>query len=100
MKQHDELKRFFEEVSSNEELKQHFTGHKTIEGFCKEVVEQGRKQGYDFSEEEVRQAIAIQSNQELQDEELDRIAGADAAKEAYSTVSPLVLGPLGVVTCD
>ena len=89
------LKSFIEEASSNEEIKQHLSGHKTMESFCREVVEQGRKRGYDFSEEEVRQIIATKDDRELQDEELD-MAGGDAA----SLITPAsTFGALGDYIC-
>lgn len=68
---------FFKEIIGDEDLLGELTHQDTAELYVEKVVELGRKLGYGFEPEDVRETIEeVQRNRgELSDEELEKAAG-------------------------
>ena len=83
MEKDEELKRFFQEATSNQEIRNDLKSHNSREEFCSKAAEHGKKLGYDFSEEHVRNYVVAIENQELSDRELD-VSGGKTVPAAVS----------------
>lgn len=70
------MNRFFDEASKDEEIRVDLTNHAdTPDSFHRKVVEYGRSLGYDFSEEDLREALSSGEDRELSEQEMNISGG-------------------------
>ena len=73
----EQLKKFYQQVSEDEDLQSEFEGLETMEDVMEKTVALGAEHGFEFSAEDVKTVMEQASTQaeELDEAELDDVAG-------------------------